>query len=99
MFAYLVLFLVSIVILHKNYKPLSRPEFDPIGNWDTLSSLENEKFIETVKQELIENIEDVERQNEKIAKGLSLVNVLCVISVGTVMVIFFVYVTSAIFKI
>lgn len=98
MLAFLVLFLVSIVILHKNYKPVSRPEFDPIGNWDTLISFENEKFIETVKHELIENIEDVERQNEKIAKNLSLLNVLCGINAGIVMIIFFIYAISAIFK-
>lgn len=99
MFVFLVLFLMSIVILHKNYKPIARAEFDPISNWDTLAPLENEKFIESLKHELIENIENVERQNERIAKRLSLVNMLCVINAGTVMIIFFVYAISAIFKI
>lgn len=99
MFVFLVLFLMSIVILHKNYKPIARAEFDPISNWDTLAPLENEKFIESLKHELIENIENVERQNERIAKRLSLVNMLCVINAGTVMIIFFVYAISAILKI
>lgn len=99
MFVFLVLFLMSIVILHKNYKPIARAEFDPISNWDTLAPLENEKFIESLKHELIENIEIVERQNERIAKRLSLVNMLCVINAGTVMIIFFVYAISAILKI
>lgn len=49
MFVFLVLFLMSIVILHKNYKPIARAEFDPISNWDTLAPLENEKFIESLK--------------------------------------------------
>lgn len=89
---------MSIVILHKNYKPISRPEFDPIENWNTLSSLENEKFIETLKHELIENIENVERQNESIAKRFRLVNALCVTNAATVMTIFFVYAISALFK-
>lgn len=99
MFTFLVLFLVSIAILHKNYKPISRPEFDPIGNWDTLSSLDNEKFIDALKHELIDNIEDVEQHNKGVAERLKFVNRLCVINVVAIMVIFFVYAISAIFKI
>jgi hypothetical protein len=87
-FLFLLIFISSIIILHNNYKPKNRQEFDPINNWSLLTSEPEEKTIEIIKKELEKIINNYEVNNKKIADSLMKINILCVINAFIIVMIF-----------
>jgi len=92
---YIIIFITSIIILHDNYKPKTRTEFDPIANWDALINQENQDIvIDSLKKNLVDIIEEYEKDNEKKARKLRIINMFCIISGMIIMSIFVVLVTT-----
>lgn len=95
MLFFIGIFIVSIFVLHNNYKPKNRPEFDPIENWNVLVSQENEDLvIESIKENLVQIIEEYERENQKTANKLNIINKFCIASGLIIVLIFVVLVTT-----
>jgi len=92
---YIIIFIASIFILHDNYKPKTRIEFDPIANWDILVNQENQDtVIDSLKKNLVDIIKEYEKDNEKKARKLRIINMFCIISGMIIMSIFVVLVTT-----
>lgn len=88
-FLFILLFIISIVILHKNYKPKKRKEFDPIENWDILKSASKQDSLNAIKEELIQIVKDYEKQNEIFSSRLIVVNRFCLIMAFLIIISFF----------
>lgn len=92
---FITLFICSIFILHNNYKPKVRTEFDPIANWDALVNQNNEDIvIESLKKSLVEIIAEYEKENEIKAKKLNIINMFCILCGIIIVVIFVVLITT-----
>jgi hypothetical protein len=92
--AYIGLFIFSIITLHNCYKPKSRPEFDPINNWDKLLIADDKTSIEMAKKELIKIIQFYEEKNSEIVKKLIKMNLICIINAALILIIFIILVLS-----
>jgi len=92
--SYIVLFIISIIKLHNNYKPKTRPEFDPIDSWDILVSKSEEESTELIKNKLVEIIALYDEINKALVKRLFLVNQLCIASAIIIVSIFIVLLTT-----
>jgi hypothetical protein len=94
---YLISFIFSIFVLHQNYKPKIRNEFDPVSNWDLLvnNDKDNEEAeIEGIKTNLVEIIQSQNDVNMKMAVQLNLVNKLCIINALIIVLVFVVLLTT-----
>jgi len=87
---FIIIFISSIFVLHNNYKPKKRTEFDPIENWDVLVNQENEDIIiESIKKNLVQIIGEYEKENYRTALKLNVINKFCIAS-GIIIVLIFV---------
>ncbi len=78
--AYLAFFIFLITKLHQSYTPKIRAEFESIRNWDVLIGLQDESYIESIKNNLIEIIKEYEESNSKMANRIQVINNLCFIN-------------------
>jgi amino acid transporter len=91
---YFVLFIYSIITLHNCYKPKTRPEFDPIANWEKLIAEDENRSNEMVKNELIKIIRIYEDKNYDTVKKLARINTVCIICALLMLAIFIILILS-----